>query len=299
MNRVSQSSSPLLVTGMPRSGTTWLARMLASAPSSALTGREPMNPRGRQYALGGTLSGWTRLEHPTPRQRWALQTSYRGLNPFVYSRYGYRQASAFWPTVRNIVKDPFAMLSIPAVSRVTGAQVVLLFRHPAAMLASYRRMAWKPDLAELSAIVAKFCEQHSRTDGVVPLPRSVDLHEIDAMAWFWNALYGIALHDIRGCTRTLVLAHQDIASGDESARRALFRRMALRWGRNGELQRSEQQPVEQTVDDLALHNLERAPASVAQEWESKVTSDERRRIEERTSEIWTQLMARRYRVSDL
>ena len=57
---------PILVTGVPRSGTTWLARLLAGSPGTALAGREPMNPRGRQYALGGTLTGWARLSDLTP-----------------------------------------------------------------------------------------------------------------------------------------------------------------------------------------------------------------------------------------
>ena len=37
-----------------------------------------MNPRGKQYALGGTLDGWTRLTDPTPRQRLLLRAAYRG-----------------------------------------------------------------------------------------------------------------------------------------------------------------------------------------------------------------------------
>ena len=82
---------PILVTGVPRSGTTWLARLLALSPATALAGREPMNPRGRQYALGGSLDGWARLTDPSPYQRFLLRSAYRGWNPMVYSRFGTRQ----------------------------------------------------------------------------------------------------------------------------------------------------------------------------------------------------------------
>ena len=51
-----------------------------------------------------------------------------------------------------VVKDPYAMLSLPAVAAVTGAIPVLVFRHPGAILASYRRVAWRPRLDELAAI---------------------------------------------------------------------------------------------------------------------------------------------------
>src|SRR5680860_1295625 len=102
------TASPILVTGIPRSGTTWLARLLATASRTALTGREPMNPRGRQYALGRTLDGWTCLQQLSDRQRRAMWTAYHGVNPWVYSKYGRRQWLAPLPWTRVVVKDPYA-----------------------------------------------------------------------------------------------------------------------------------------------------------------------------------------------
>jgi len=157
---------PLLVTGMPRSGTTWLARLLASARGTALTGREPMNPRGRQYALAGTLSGWARLTTLSRKQEAALSRAYAGRTPWVYSRYGHRQWAALVPRTRIVVKDPFAMLSIPAIHRVTTAQPVLIYRHPGAVLTSYQRMGWAPDVEELRPIVAEFIERHGDQPGL-------------------------------------------------------------------------------------------------------------------------------------
>ncbi|WP_448233555.1 sulfotransferase [Microbacterium lacticum] len=137
------------MTGMPRSGTTWLSRLLATAPGTALTGREPMNPRERQWALAGSLDGWTRLRDPNGKQARALRRAYRGLAPGVYSSFGFRQWRGPLPNSRLIVKDPFAMLSMPAIHTITGARPVLVYRHPGAMLVSYRRMGWAPDVAEL------------------------------------------------------------------------------------------------------------------------------------------------------
>src|SRR4051794_16992381 len=139
---------------MPRSGTTWLGRLLAGAPGTTLVGREPMNPHRGQYRLGGTLDRWVELRVPTRRQARLLRRAYHGRSPLVYGRYGRRQWAAALPSVRTVVKDPFAMLSLPCVARTTGAQVVLLYRHPGAALASYRRMGWTPDLDELRPVLA-------------------------------------------------------------------------------------------------------------------------------------------------
>ncbi len=97
---------PVLVTGVPRSGTTWLARELAAARGAALPGKEPMNPRPGQFALAGTLTGWTRLEHPTPAQVATLRRVYRGREPRVLSRYGVKQWAAALPGTTTVVKEP-------------------------------------------------------------------------------------------------------------------------------------------------------------------------------------------------
>lgn len=285
------SRAPLLVTGMPRSGTTWLARLLASAPGTALTGREPMNPRGRQYALAGTLDGWARLEEPNSRQSRGLRSSYRGFNPLVYSRYGHRQWAALLPGTRIVVKDPFAMLSIPAVHRLTGATSLLLFRHPGAALTSYRRMGWSPDVAEIEPIIADFTVRNGPQPGVAPPPGNAD--ETGLMAWFWNALYGIALFDADRLGSVVVVAHEDVAEGGESFARGLFHHLDLTWDpRIGE--QLSRRGAPRQVDMNALHNFDRNPAQVAREWETKVNDDERAQLERETRVVLGMLRERAF-----
>lgn len=289
---LARRTAPLLVTGMPRSGTTWLARLLSSAQGAALTGREPMNPRGRQYALGGTLPGWSRLHAPTFRQRFALRSSYLGINPLVYSRYGHNQLLAAAPWSRLIVKDPFAMLSLPAIHRTTSADAVLLYRHPGAALASYRRMGWTPDVEELQPLVIEFLAGPHEFVGLSPAPTDAR-DEVSTMAWFWNCLYAIALHDATELgSHVLILAHEDVAGGGPEFVRALFSRLGLRWSAAaaGELTRAGGGHVDRT----ALHNFDRNPARVAHEWADSISPDERTRLEAATSRIHEELRARSF-----
>jgi hypothetical protein len=277
---------------MPRSGTTWLARVLASARGAALTGREPMNPRGRQYALAGSLVGWTRMDTPTARQRRALDRSYSGRNPMVYSRYGHRQWAAAFPSTRVIVKDPFAMLSLPTIHEVTGATAVLLFRHPGAALASYRRMGWSTDGDEMRPIIEQFLTEQGPVPGVVASPEADD--EVAQMAWFWSALYGIALHDVdRFDPEVVVLAHEDVATGGVEFGRRLFDRLDLRWSDEAAQQLVRGQ-ASRAVDQTALHNLDRSPAKVAHEWETRITPEERRRLEQLTNDVHAELLRRAF-----
>lgn len=254
----------ILVTGMPRSGTTWLARLLATAPGSALAGREPMNPRGRQWALAGTLDGWARLTAPSGRQQRALSRAYRGLSPSVYSRYGLHQWRAPLPWSRLIMKDPFAMLSTTTVHAHTGARPVLIHRHPGAMLVSYRRMGWQPDIAELAPLMQQFrAVEPAAAALVAPLPDDADPNGVAAMAWFWSSLYAMAITDVQQIAGGLVVAHERIAT-DEQYCREVHRHLGVPWSDGADAEFARE--ASQSIDPEKLHNFNRRPADAAVAW---------------------------------
>ena len=233
-----------------------------------------MNPRGRQFALAGTLTGWERLDPPTSAQRKSLLRVYRGWEPRAYSKYGARRWAAPFPWVTVIVKDPFAMLSIEAVATVTGTLPVLVFRHPAAVLNSYRRMGWRPDLAETSRVATKLG---------MPAPDPVD--DLAAMAWFWSFCHRVALQDLTRLGRGGVVSHADLAAGGRPAARKLLGLCGLGWsarleghspgsGMGPDSAASAQRPV--------LHDFDRPPAEVATAWRATLPADDIARIEELT-----------------
>lgn len=287
---------PILVTGVPRSGTTWLARLLAHSPGTALAGREPMNPRGRQYALGGTLDGWVRMQRPSPRQHFLLDTAYRGWNPMVYSRFGTRQWAAWWPGTRLIVKDPYAMLSMPAVAAATGAVPVLVYRHPGAVLVSYRRVGWQPKLDEVASI-ARSAGLHdldlSALQKAVP-GRPVTAEELGV---FWAVLHELALADAASCG-ALVVSHAELASGGDLAGRTLANRLGLAWSpaMSSELTKEASTVTSASVVTTRLHNFDRSPAAVADEWRTKLLDADTEAIERVTADTMAKVDSARLRL---
>jgi Sulfotransferase family len=279
---------PVLVTGMPRGGTTWLARVLASSPKTSMTGREPMNPHSRQFALGGTVSGWARITRPSDRQTAALSRCYRGLEPRVYSRYGRRQWSAPRPRTRVIVKDPFAMLSTPWIQRVTGAAVVLVYRHPGASLASYRRMGWTSDTVEVTPLIEAWRADTPASYGLLgDPPEGGDASSPQALGYFWAALHAMFLADVDRLDDVVVVSHADIATGGGDAARLLFAALGLAWSAASDAEFSDQRGT--TADAGRLHNLNRAPSSVAEAWRAHLTIDEVAVIEEITAPVRARL----------
>lgn len=244
-----------------------------------------MNPRGG-YALHGTLKGWAALDTMTPTQRRALRAAFAGCNPLTFGRYGQRQLTALWPRTRVVVKDPFAMLSISAISDATAAQPVLVYRHPGAMLVSYRRMGWEPDLDELRPLLQAHRRVHGTEGSTMPdLPHPGEADPATAMGCFWSALYEMALDNAAAAPDTVVVAHEEIAGGGAAAVERLFERLGLK-------------PTERSLAHVhpssvtptrswrtrgsrpVLHNFDRVPSQVAHAWRAKLDSAEIDRLDE-------------------
>jgi hypothetical protein len=260
---------PILVTGVPRSGTTWLARLLAAAPHTSMPGREPMNPRGRQFALGGAIDAWVRRETFPPHEAAVIRRCYAGREPRTFSRFGLRQWAAPLPSTRVVVKDPFAVLSIGAVHDVADAVPVLLYRHPAAVLASYRRMGWTADADEMVALGG---------------PKPAGDGDLAAMAAMWSWCHQIALRDLDRIGLGLVVSHHAMTVGGAAAHRALCSLLDL------------DPPPAVGVDmtgrerrEGVLHDFARSTDAIEEGWRDGVTAEEIAVMDELVGSVWAEL----------
>lgn len=270
---------PILVTGVPRSGTTWTARLLAGAPGTALAGREPMNPRGRQYALGHTLDGWTRLTDLSNRQRRLLRAAYKGLNPMVYSKFGTRQWAGPLPRTRLVVKDPYGLLSMPAIVAETAALPVVIYRHPGAILASYQRVGWQPRLDEVVTLVAAARAANEQLPDLPDLAGLESMSGAAQMGLFWSVLHEFALADAAR-SGALFVSHAELASGGVGAGRVLADRLRLTWSSAMTAELTKESGKSGVgPESTQLHNFDRAPAEVAQEWRSKLSTQDIEAVE--------------------
>jgi hypothetical protein len=283
-----------------------------------------MNPGERQHALAGTLDGWARLTTLQPRQRRALLACYRGLDPRAYSKYGVRRWAAPLPWTRVVVKDPFAVLSITVVVEATGAHPVLVYRHPAAVLASYRRMGWGADWAQIVAMP----EFHERRSG--PLPAADD--EVAVMAEFWRFGNSVALDDLQVLASAgrpgLVVSHAEVAGGGSAAVASLLQALGLPAAPpSGDVPASPSSPPRPdsrhrrefipdaspeggpdvspdaspdaspapTPPDGVLHDFARDSAATLDGWRRRVSHDEEARLSEIAADVLARLEAERMR----
>lgn len=256
-----------------------MARLLAESSATAMLGREPMNPRAGQYALGGRLPGWVRLEDPDAGVVRALRRVYSGREPRTFGRYGVRQWRAAAPGTCLVVKDPFALLSIQVVCELTGALPVLVFRSAAETLSSYRRMGWTADTEEFAALGA---------GGEVP-------DDVAAMAQFWGWGYDQALDALDALAAqgrpTVVVSHADLTAAGRAGHNLLRGKLGLDPVSPAAAATVRGATDSRRVDPGRLHNFDRTPDEVLSQGRANVDPDELARIEQLTAATWTRLTA--------
>jgi hypothetical protein len=144
---------PILVTGIIRSGTTWVGKVLCNAPDTIYL-HEPTNP----------ASPWNAAIR-TPIQHFYLHESFGGvyqqlfvqmlsLQPRVQGKWlidhkkwlmdyiQRRRLSEGRDDLRVLIKDPTAIFSTPWMVRNLQIQPIIVLRHPLAIVKSLLRLGW-------------------------------------------------------------------------------------------------------------------------------------------------------------
>ena len=115
------------------------------------------------------------------------------------------------------------------------------------------------------------------------------------MGAFWSVLHELALVDAAS-SGAVVVSHAELASGGEEAGRALADRLGLRWSAAmaAELTKESSRA---TVSAARLHNFDRAPAAVAEEWRTKLEDGETDAIEQVSAGTFAKVEAARFRLT--
>jgi Sulfotransferase family len=222
---VSDPGGPLLVTGMPRTATSWVGKML-EASGALVYVNEPMNPQhppGRspgvlradvehafQYISEENERVWLPAFRDTVRLRFhPLAEVRRNHGPYDLLRALKYTAGFGLGRLRGrraLLDDPYAVFAAPWLQRRVGCQVVVTVRDPVARFA--------PDLE--AAVAAD-------GDGGVG-PASL----------LWRVIYGTVADYRRELPGVEVVRHEDLSADPVPAFRSLYGRLDLPFGPDAE-----------------------------------------------------------------
>lgn len=268
-----------ILTGMHRSGTTWLGEMVARAKEYGVV-HEPFNydhglvgtpawyldPNEADH-IGFLRAGFEKIEAESVKFKWRFNATHplksivsRFLGTGV-SRHYKRTIVAKPP--RLAIKDPFLLKMAPKLAD-DGKKVVVSVRHPGAIMLSLQRMKWPTEIS------GKGVSEAHRKDN--------RLSEIAKSCALWSDLYRATLDYVdRANGDFLFIAdHSTIFRNVTQFGPALLEFLDVREGRSEALKFLTESTSGATVtpNHRKLHDFSRDSRKLAEAWRSEYSMQE-------------------------
>ncbi|GGT18520.1 sulfotransferase [Nonomuraea spiralis] len=234
-------NTPVLVTGLPRSGTSWAGKMLAAGGGLVYV-NEPLNPQhppGRcpgvlraevahrfQYICDDNAAAWLPAFRDTValRYHWLaeLRANHSPYDLARLARYGTAFAYGRLTGRRALLDDPFAVFSAGWFARRLGCAVIALLRDPVSFAASWRRLGWTFDVRDLLD-QPLLVRDHPGVLDLRPLVGSPDV--LARTAGLWRTARSV----LAATPGILVVSYESLARDPVTGFRRLYAHAGLPW----------------------------------------------------------------------
>lgn len=282
---------------MHRSGTTWVGRML-TASREAVYLHEPLNPVGapvllhvpveRQYLYlteeneNGYPEAFARLLRFPLDARRSERSRVQRLRRLA------RLVHARATGARGLLKDPFAVFSIPWFVQRLGADIVVVVRQPLAVAGSAKRLGWGFDTRWL------LDQPLLMRDRLEPFRRKLEAQP-DTLAaqsaLLWTIVYSVAWDYSHELPRVHLVRHEDLSREPVQRFARLYGSLGLsfdaRARRAIERTTSSENPAE---TDLSVPGSIMVDSTANLEsWRRRLTPEEVETVKARTDQLAAQL----------
>lgn len=238
---------PLLVTGLPRTGTSWVGKMLEYSGEVVYV-NEPLNPRhppGRspgvlradvshqfQYICDDNGAEWEDAFRDTCALRYhPVGELRRNRSPYDLARLAKNGSAFVLGRVRGrraLLDDPYAFFSVRWLVRRLGVTAIVLVRDPVAFAGSWRRLGWTIHFREL---LDQPLLLRDLPDGVgeemAALADSTD--DLAKNALLWRTAYLTADQMYRDVPGVHIRRYEDFATRPEESFHELYDVCGLTW----------------------------------------------------------------------
>jgi len=244
---MSRPDGGLLVTGLPRSGTSWVGKML-EASEEVVYVNEPMNPshppghspgvlnaritRQFQYISAEDDEPWARAFTDTLALRYQLGPELRA-NHGAYdlarmAKYLTAFTAGRLRGRRAMLDDPFAVLSTGWLVERMGCQAVVLVRDPVTFVGSWRKLGWSMhfhELLEQPALVRDHLGPY--VDRMRSLIGSPDW--LARTCLLWELTYDIVDRSFRELPGVHLVGYEDLVADPVPGFQRLYEQFGLTW----------------------------------------------------------------------
>jgi hypothetical protein len=287
---------------MPRSGTTWVGRILCASGRAGYI-NEPFNLATSPGTFRVPVDHWypyvTEKNEPQflPELMRALEFRY----PFARELARCRTRTDVLHTVkmwrgfvrsrgrRPLVKEPHAVFAAEWFARRLGSDVVVTVRHPAAVVSSWKRLDWSFDFEHLLRQRA-LVEDRLRpfeAEMEAALAPSNDL--VDRVALLWRVIYRAVAELKERFPELIVVRHEDLSRNPRDEYAKLYEALDLPFTSEAEeaiaRSSSNENPNETRVDDP--HDTKIDSRANLESWKDRLTAEELSRVRRVTAKMAT------------
>jgi Sulfotransferase family len=290
---------PILVTGAHRSGTTWAGKMLAADADTAYIS-EPLNVLHRPGVFKAQVKHW--YQYICEENEQEFLPAYQNLLEFDYhlmdeirslrSRKDFlrmgRDFMIFYNALergqRALLKDPFAVFSVPWFAKRLNCRVVITVRHPAAFASSLQRLGWSFDFKNLLDQPLLMRDHLGPYREQMLAIKAEDV--ISQGALLWTMIYSVVRKFQQSNTDWLVLRHEDLSLDPVHRYRELYDVLSLDFTKRVEKvildSSSSENPAEASVKKKYSVKLD--SAANIKNWKKRLDAEVVERIRGITSE---------------
>ena len=290
-------SHPILVTGAHRSGTTWVGRMLAADANTAYVS-EPLNVLHRPGIFRAKVSRW--YQYICDENEKEFLPAYEELLDFDYHLWGeirsIRSRKDFLRMGRDflvfyngslhgqraLLKDPFAVFSLPWFAKRLNCKVVVTVRNPGAFASSLKRLNWSFDFKDLLEQPLLMRDHAGEYQDEMRSMKADDV--IGQASLLWKIIYR-SVHAARELNPDFIaVRHEDLSRDPVSGYRDLYAKLGLDFTHKVEEiilnSSSSENPAE--LSRKKVHSVKLDSRANVDNWKKRLPEEEIERIHKRT-----------------
>ena len=290
---------PVLVSGAHRSGSTWIGRMLAEAPS-LLYIHEPFsvtdapsrgicNTKFRYWFTYITRENESGYYGPI-RNTVHLRYDIGGGLKTHRSKHGFRELRReYLSFIRHrikgskvLLKDPMAFFSAEWLAQRFDMNVVMVIRHPAAFVSSIKKLKWTHPFSHFLEQPDLLRERLYRFAGEIREQASTEHDLIDQAILLWKLIHYTMLQYRKAHPDWIFVRHEDISRTPGEGFRKLYGQLGLEFSERAhqviESFSSAANPGETDAPVGSEEILRRNSASNIWNWKSRLTTAEIEKI---------------------
>ena len=292
------SNKPILVTGSPRSGTSWVGRIIEHAPFVRYI-HEPFNIDTHPCSCGVKFKYW--FYYLSSRNLHDYQDHLKHVMHPAHTRVGllnliteivqsrrirplskYLQAYRF---NRVLVKDPLAVFSAETLEGIFDMDVVVLIRHPAAIVNAYKALNWTHPFSHFLNQPELMIEHLAPFQAEVKDFVKKEYDIIDQAALLWKLIHYMIIKYQKTHPDWIFIRHEDLASTPVEGYRNLFSRLELPFSEHIRSVIKVHSFHAQLSDTTRPYSIKQNSTQVISKWKKHLTPGEVRRIRKRVEEV--------------